>query len=104
MVKVKIEPFGWDLIVLTTAKEKEKLEEGASAATGFVTAKNGKWYMGLPEKLCIGTLYHECHHLARFMNEHAGYKTCNDNHEPDAYLMESIARVVAKAVYNRTIK
>ena len=103
-VTVVIEPFGWDLTVLTDDAAKEELEEGLSQYHGFICAEGGVWYMGLPEKLCYGTLYHEAHHLARRMNDRAGIVTTNECHEADAYLMESIARVVAKAVYNRTIK
>ena len=103
-ISVTIEPFGWDVYIVTDPKEMEALEEGLSQAHGFVTAKKGVWYMGLPKKLCYGTLYHEAHHLARYMNDHAGIVTTNECHEADTYLMESIARIVAKAVYNRTIK
>ena len=100
---VKVEPFGWDLYVVTTKK-------AAKAAgldfddMGFVATKGGLWYMGLPRKFDIGTLYHECHHCARLMNDEAGIVTTAQDHEADVYLMESIAREVATVIYNRTIK
>lgn len=97
---IHVGSFEADVLVAVTKEERKRFDipEGA---LGYVEMRDNMFLMALPVRWDEGTVWHEAHHLARFLNHYHGIITTWDDHEADAYLQEYIVRLIKKHIYNR---
>lgn len=101
--RVTVEPFNAPVTVVRSRAQWEAVGEEKGSCLGFVKTQEGRWILGLPWKYDEETLWHEAHHLARWLNAHYGVPTDADQHESDVYLQESIVRLVKTTVYGKKL-
>ena len=101
---IYIDIYNCPVAVITSDAEKKSigLEAYTLGMAGYDEDSNA-FYMVLPKKWDEFTVFHECHHMARFLNDWHGVRTSNDEHEADAYLMEALARKVKVEIYKRKL-
>ena len=97
---VHIESFDMDVRVVVTQAEKKKFGIPLEVL-GMAIESEGAFIISLPIKWDEGTVWHEAHHLARFINKFHGIITTAEDHEADAYLQEYIVRKIKTGIYNR---
>tara|TARA_R110002153_G_scaffold14923_6_gene53654 strand:+ start:160 stop:504 length:345 start_codon:yes stop_codon:yes gene_type:complete len=98
-----VEPLGITVYFLTTKEGWALIGEDPRDCLGFVSAYKNRRVVGLPVKYDEYTVWHEAHHLARFLNAECGILTDASDHEADCYLQESLVRQIKKQVYGRKI-
>lgn len=111
---IVVEPFtGAELIVATGDKDRAKIcaqlgleGESGPRVRGWVQQlhyMSGGTHIvvGLPEKRCESTLYHEALHVATEVLDLHGVPVGPDNQELLCYLQEYIVRQIDAAVYTK---
>jgi hypothetical protein len=101
---IYVDMYNCPVAVITSSQEKKiiGLEECEMGLAGY-DEDNNCFFMVLPKKWDEFTVFHECHHMARFLNDYHGVKTNTHEHEADAYLMEALARKVKTEIYKRKL-
>lgn len=97
---IHIDSFDMVVRVIVTKADKDKFEIPRDLL-GMVMEIEGAFIVSLPIKWDEGTVWHEAHHLARFINKYHSIETTWDDHEADAYLQEYIVRQIKTDIYNR---
>lgn len=92
---ITVQPFDLQVRVLLTKKEwrQYKVPKGACAACML---RGDQYMLAFSRTYSEEEVWHEAHHLARWLNEAHGVVTDVDNHEADVYLMEHIVREVKR--------
>ena len=99
-----IEHLSKYVLVAVTAKDKEEYGVGDENSRGMCyRTTDDTFILGLPLSWDETTVWHEAHHLSRFLNQAYGILTTNEEHEADAYLQEYIVKLLKINVYNRKV-
>ena len=101
---ITVDMYNMGVAIITSDADKKAIgmDEHTLGMAGYNEDSNS-FYMVLPKKWDEFTVFHECHHMARFINEYHGVKTSAGDHEADAYLMEALARKVKTEIYKRKL-
>lgn len=95
-----IDSFDTDVRVVLTKADKKKFNVPKDTV-GCVLEDGGEFTISLPLSWDETTVWHEAHHLSRWMNAHHGIITTAIEHEADAYLQEYIVKLLKIYIYNR---
>ena len=96
---ITVEPYAAPVRILRTKREKKAF--GVPEDTvGYCMQIGNSFAVALPWRYDESTVWHEAHHLARWLNDHHGVSTDNESHEADAYLQEHIVREI-KRIYRK---
>jgi len=101
---IYIDMYNCPVAIITSDVEKKLIgmDKYTLGEAGY-DEENNSFYMVLPKKWDEFTVFHECHHMARFINDYHGVKTSTEEHEADAYLMEALARKIKVEIYKRKL-
>lgn len=99
--QIYLEAFDMSIGVIVLAAQKRKLGLDPNVVGMAIQTEDNGFYFVLPLKWDEGTVWHEAHHMARFINSYHGIITTWDDHEADAYLQEYIVRLLKETVYFR---
>jgi hypothetical protein len=101
---VSVDMYNMAVAIITSDADKKAIgmEPHVLGLAGY-DEDNNAFYMVLPKKWDEFTVFHECHHMARFINEYHGVLTNAQDHEADAYLMECLARKIKTEIYKRKL-
>lgn len=97
---IHIESLDTDVTVIVTKADK-KAHNIPDDCAGYVCEVDGLFTLALPIRWDEATVWHEAHHLARWLNHYHGIETNAEEHEADAYLQEYIVKLLKTNVYNR---
>lgn len=101
---ISIDSFNMQIRVIVDDKEKKALIKEMDLPSHeilgmAIETEGGGFILVLPKQWDESTVWHESHHMARFINAFHGIETTYNDHEADAYLMEYIVKQLKRSVY-----